>query len=219
MTTLAELTYDIEADEQTIENLGVLFFGTVTQSGYNQAAITAPAGTATISAPTPRNIYDLGKFGLTTVVVTQFGALHLTWRMSSFSVDYERGTIYIIDGGAIVHGTAVSVTFGCAALVMDTIQALTTLNRSGRFVLYESGSGVVHGIQECLGRSVVPYFDGVPRRRMRISAGSHSPSHSRTSRPSSVGNGSRRSQLGNLKQNCGRRHKGGRRPRGQWRRA
>ncbi len=136
VTTLAELVYDIEADEQTLENMALVLFGTATQSGYTQAAQTAPAGTATISSSLQRSVYDLGKLNVTTVVVKQGATVYV--ENTDYSVDYQRGTVYIIDGGGIANGTALSIPFGNGAVTMDTIQALTTLNRTGRFVLYES---------------------------------------------------------------------------------
>jgi hypothetical protein len=137
VTTMAEQVYDLDLDEQTLENMGILFFGTTTQSGFVQNAITAPSGTASISSSLQRSVYDLGKYNVTTVVVTN-AVPHTYVENTDYIVDYQRGTIYIIDGGGVANGTALSITFGCAALTMDTIQPLTTLNRSGRFVLYES---------------------------------------------------------------------------------
>jgi hypothetical protein len=135
--TLAELSYEVQLDEQTIENMAIVLFGTATVQGYSQDLVAAPAGTASLSSSNQRSVYDLGKLSVVTVVVKD--AVPTAYvEGADYSVDYQLGTIYIIDGGGIVDGTALTITFGCAALKMDTIQALTTINRNGRFVLVES---------------------------------------------------------------------------------
>ena len=111
-TDVLSYAWDFTLDELDAELLKIKDASTQ-GANLEQAAATAPAGTATITDLALNRWYPIGKVGLNTVVATK-GVTPLV-EGTDYDVDLDAGLIRFY-GTTLVAGDDVSLTFGNAAL-------------------------------------------------------------------------------------------------------
>jgi hypothetical protein len=135
---LDEIGRKFEMDLHEGHNQNLLLLGLATQnSDVVQSAQTAPNGTATINPAALDTWYPLGKYDVSTVVVTVSSVVRT--ENVDYEIDYKAGLIRIIPGGGISAGASVGVTYANAARTQESFSYLTTPRRSGlaRICLYD----------------------------------------------------------------------------------
>lgn len=122
--------YDLTFDAQDIVGLGILSLGTA-GSTVQQAAATAPAGTASITSVEMERWHNIGKQGLDTLVAA-VGVEDPLTEGTDYVVDYDAGMIkFTGSSGDVEDGDTVGLTFGNDAIDYEVVTGLDTVNRYG----------------------------------------------------------------------------------------
>ncbi|HNU53245.1 MAG TPA: hypothetical protein PKJ98_20325 [Verrucomicrobiota bacterium] len=101
-----------------------------------QAAATAPAGTATITSIVCERWYPIGKVGLNTVVA-KIATVTLT-EGTDYDVDLDAGLIRFHDTDNVDAGDNVDLTFGNVAVDFETFTGLETPTFRGDVMILET---------------------------------------------------------------------------------
>jgi len=132
VTTYAwEFTLD-EFDANLVKLLTLGSQGSTVQ----QAAATAPAGTATLTSIKTNRWYSVGKVGLDTLVA-KIGVTTLT-EGTDYDVDLDAGMIYLHSTAQVTDGANVALTFGNDAVDFEVFTPMNDLGQlRGDFILSE----------------------------------------------------------------------------------
>ncbi|MFZ2643473.1 MAG: hypothetical protein WA117_20950 [Verrucomicrobiia bacterium] len=133
-TVNMDLLYGFESEEHTAEMIELMIFGEQL-ADETQAAVTE-AATVTIADVVQRRSYAIGKRNVTDVTVTVAAAAKVLG--TDYLLDAMTGMIYIIDGGTIVDGDDLTVTYKCPAITSAKFKALTRTQREGAFKLVQT---------------------------------------------------------------------------------
>ena len=133
--------WEFTLDEFDAKLLSILHAGSQGAT-VQQAAATAPAGTATINDLVCGRWYSIGKVGLDTLVATK-GVTPLT-AGTDYVADLDTGMIRFIDGTNLSDGDDVTLTFGADAVDFEVVTGLDAPDVRGDFILHETNqhSGV-----------------------------------------------------------------------------
>lgn len=123
-------TYKATFNEMTTEIMELLHLGT-SAADVTQAAIVAPAGTASFSSVKFRRALLLGKESVINVVVKNAGNTVTYTEDTDYVLNAGSGIVEIKSGGAITEGSTINVTFGCDATTRKKINSLTKLSTYG----------------------------------------------------------------------------------------
>lgn len=105
-------------------------------SSVAQSAVTAPAGTATITGVQQGRSYFIGAVALDTVTV-EVSAVSKT-AGTDYTIDLNNGIITIIDGGGIADDDDIDLTYGCQAVTHEVFTGRDEVLKSGSVKFLET---------------------------------------------------------------------------------
>ena len=143
LITKIEHSYEFTINEMTPEILELLNLGAASVDVV-QASVTAPSGTISFTSVQMREVLDIGKRDVNTVVVKNSGNTVTYVEGVDYYLDAGAGYIQLIPGTTIALASTINVTFGCAALTRSKITALKKVFTDGnvRVVFFDQHSEI-----------------------------------------------------------------------------
>ncbi|MCZ7636770.1 MAG: hypothetical protein M5U12_12475 [Verrucomicrobia bacterium] len=134
--------WEFTLDEMDVFNHRLLHLAQA-PTGIAQAAVTAPAGTATLTNVTKGRCYFVGAVGLNTVVVKK--DVTTLVEGTDYTIDLNAGVLTVLPGsGPVVDGDDLSLTFGHSAQSFESYTANSQVLFRGAIKILETNqfSGV-----------------------------------------------------------------------------
>ncbi len=118
--------WDLTLNEYTPNLVGIYLFGGPGPDLVQAAATATPLNLASVNVG---RSYRFGKRMLVNVLV-KVGAVTMVQDLD-YNLDTDKGVLTVMDGGGIVDGSALTITFDNAAVTMKTVKPYTQLSRYG----------------------------------------------------------------------------------------